>query len=134
MKWLRSNVKSGSRVALFALAIQFVLSFGHFHPIAANAAPVIATAVTLTVPDLAAPPAGGSAEKQRPSSDDSDQQPADGCAICAVMSAAHHVLFTAPPPLLLPQAVEFSYRRGGTEFIDVKPVHPAFQSRAPPSS
>ncbi|MGH6751213.1 MAG: DUF2946 domain-containing protein, partial [Bradyrhizobium sp.] len=31
MKWFRNNVKHGSRLALLALAIQFVLSFGHFH-------------------------------------------------------------------------------------------------------
>ena len=30
MNWFRSR-QTGSRLALFALAIQFVLSFGHFH-------------------------------------------------------------------------------------------------------
>ncbi len=41
MKWFRSNIKHGSRLALLALAIQFVLSFGHFHGVAAEAAPTI---------------------------------------------------------------------------------------------
>ena len=36
MKWFRSNIKTGSRLALFALAIQFALSFGHFHEAAAQ--------------------------------------------------------------------------------------------------
>ena len=31
MKWFRSKVRFGSRLALFALAMQFLLSFGHFH-------------------------------------------------------------------------------------------------------
>jgi len=31
MKWVRSNIKYGSRLALFALALQFSLAFGHFH-------------------------------------------------------------------------------------------------------
>jgi len=31
MKWFRSNIKHGSRLALFALALQLALSFGHFH-------------------------------------------------------------------------------------------------------
>ena len=41
MKWFRSNIKHGSRLALFALAVQFALSFGHFHGIAAQAAPAV---------------------------------------------------------------------------------------------
>ena len=39
MKWFRRNIKTGSRLALFALALQFVLSFGHFHFNTAQAAP-----------------------------------------------------------------------------------------------
>ena len=41
MKWFRKRLKGGSRLALFALAIQFALSFGHFHGIAAQAAPAM---------------------------------------------------------------------------------------------
>ena len=37
MKWFRKHLKHGSRLALFALAIQFGLSFGHFHEAAAQA-------------------------------------------------------------------------------------------------
>src|SRR5437868_6364229 len=39
MNWFRKHVKGGSRLALLALALQFALSFGHFHGIAAKAAP-----------------------------------------------------------------------------------------------
>jgi hypothetical protein len=39
MKWFRSNVRHGSWLALFALAIQVLLSFGHFHGNSAQAAP-----------------------------------------------------------------------------------------------
>ena len=41
MNWFRKHLKHGSRLALFALAVQFALSFGHFHGIAAQAAPVV---------------------------------------------------------------------------------------------
>ena len=37
MKWFRSNIKHGSRLALLALALQFGLSFGHFHASAQSA-------------------------------------------------------------------------------------------------
>jgi hypothetical protein len=46
MKWFRSNIKHGSRLALLALAVQFALSFGHFHGGAVQAAPVIQSGAT----------------------------------------------------------------------------------------
>jgi hypothetical protein len=116
MKWLRSNIKHGSRLALLALAIQFGLSFGHFHGIAAQAAPAIQQI-----------------SQQAPSNRDSDQQPADPCAICAVMALANAVLFAAPPVLLLPQAVEFLHRTTDAEFVHLDHASVAFQPRAPPA-
>ena len=136
MSWFRSNIKHGSRVALFALAIQFVLSFGHFHAIATNAAAEIQSDLTDVADEARAAPlgAGSAAQKPEPSNHDSDQQPADACAICAVISLAHTVLFATPPPLLLPQAIGLHHVETEAELIDLNSVHPAFQSRAPPIS
>src|SRR5260370_28035600 len=47
MKWFRSNIRRGSRLALFALAVQFLLSFGHFHASSAHAAPALASQLVL---------------------------------------------------------------------------------------
>jgi hypothetical protein len=124
MKWFRSNVKTGSRLALFALALQFALSFGHFHA-TAPAAPTIQSglAYVLTTADEPA------------SNPDSDQRPNDACAICAVIALAHSVLLAPPPPpLLLPQAVAFLYLATDAEFAHLSAAYPAFQSRAPPIS
>ena len=119
MTWLRSNIQHGSRLALFALAIQFALSFGHFHPVAAQAAPAI----------------GQAAQPQQPASDhDPDRQSNDGCAICAVMAMANTVTFATPPLLLLPQAVEFQYLTTDAELVQLNAVRVAFQPRAPPIS
>jgi hypothetical protein len=117
MKWFRSNIKHGSRLALLALAIQFALSFGHFHGVAAQAAPTI----QLT-------------SQQAPSGPDPDQQSTDPCAICAVMALANTVLFAAPPILLLPQAIEFLYLITDAEFVHLDSIRVAFQPRAPPAS
>jgi hypothetical protein len=117
MKWFRSNIKYGSRLALFALTIQFALSFGHFHGIAAQAAPAIQQT-----------------SQQTPSNQDSDQQPSDPCAICAVMALANVALFATPPVLLLPQAVEFLYLATDAEFVHLDHGRVAFQPRAPPAS
>jgi DUF2946 family protein len=139
MKWFRSNIKHGSRLALFALAIQFVLSFGHFHGVAARAAPAIQSGPALL--DLSY--AGGftaadavslSAQQQPASNHDSDQQSNDLCAICAVMVLANAVLFATPSLLSLPQAVEFLYLTIDAEFIHLNSARVAFQPRAPPAS
>ena len=138
MNWFRKHVKSGSRLALFALAIQFALSFGHFHGVAAQAAPAIQTG--LTNADLAiaatldAQGINSEAARQQPSNHDSDQQRTDACAICAVLSLAGNFLFATPPLLELPGAIEFLYLTTDAEFSHLGSLHPAFQSCAPPVS
>jgi hypothetical protein len=125
MKWFRSQIKLGSRLALFALAIQFALSFGHSHGIAtAQAATAIQSSVV--APDAA--------DRQPTSNHDSDQHPNDGCAICAVIALANAMLSATPPLLLLPQAAEFFYRATDAEFVDLNPARVVFQPRAPPIS
>jgi hypothetical protein len=139
MKWFRSNIKHGSRLALLALAVQFVLSFGHFHGRAAQAAPAIQSGLTQSAPSYAyglpaANAAGLSTQQPSPANHDSDQQPGDGCAICAVIALANAILFATPPLLLLPQAVEFLYQTTDAEFIHLNSTRVAFQPRAPPIS
>jgi len=118
MKWFRSNLRHGSRTALFALAIQFALSFGHFHGIAAQVAPAIQSAQ----------------QQQAPSGPEPDRHQGDNCAICAVMAMANTVLFATPPLLLPPQAIEFLYLTTDAEFVHLNAVRVAFQPRAPPVS
>jgi hypothetical protein len=139
MKWFRSNIKHGSRLALFALAVQFVFAFGHFHGVAAQAAPAIeagpAQSVSSYADRLSAPETIGQSAPQQPASNhDSDQQPNEGCAICAVIALANTVLFATPPLLLLPQAVEFLYLATDAEFVHLNSARVAFQPRAPPIS
>ena len=142
MKWFRSNIKHGSRLALLALAIQFVLSFGHFHGVAAQAAPAIQSGIqsvavspdaarALAAPDAATQSIQGQQQKQKPASDHDSN---DACAICAVIAMANAVLFSTPPLLELPQAVEFLYLTTDAEFIHLNSVRVAFQPRAPPIS
>jgi hypothetical protein len=135
MKWFRSNIKRGSRLALFALAIQFVVSFGHFHAVAAQA---IQSAPALSdlshTNDLAPSAVSESAQRQSPASPDSDQQQSDPCAICAIIALANAVLFATPPLLLLPQAIEFLYLTTDAKFVHLNSARIAFQPRAPPAS
>ena len=136
MNWFRKHVKTGSRLALFALAIQFALSFGHFHGEVARAAPAIQTGVA--DPDLAiaaALAAQGAHSEAAPAAFRPRYRSATSdCAICAVLSLANNFLFATPPLLELPQAVELLHLTTGAEFAHLGSLHPAFQSRAPPVS
>jgi hypothetical protein len=131
MNWFREHVKSGSRLALLALAIQFALSFGHFHGEIARAAPAIQAG--LAEADLAAAAQAQPEAAQQPSGHDGDQHASD-CAICAVLSAAKNFLFAALPPLALPEAIGLLDLTTGAEFAHLGAPHPAFRSRAPPLS
>ena len=147
MKWFRANIRHGSRLALLALAIQFVLSFGHFHAIAADATQP-QTRIHLAKLSSDAGRASGvamvkrviqstqaKAQPQQPASGhDSGGQPDDACAICAVVAMANAVLFATPPLLPLPQATEFLYRSTDAEFVHLAAFRVAFQPRAPPIS
>lgn len=135
MKWFRSNIKHGSRLALLALALQFGLSFGHFHASAQEALTVQSVAAQSDVTAaLVAPDPVDQSAQQPPSHNDTDQHPANACATCAVLALASTVLFATPPILLLPQAVELLRLATDAEFIHMNSAHVAFQPRAPPLS
>ena len=131
MKWFRSNIKHGSRLALFALVVQFALSFGHFHWRAAQAAPAMQSGL---ISSVSTADAIGEDAQQPASNHDPDQQRGDVCAICAVLALANAMLFATPPLLLLPQAIEILYLSTGAEFAHLNSACVAFQPRAPPVS
>jgi hypothetical protein len=131
MKWFRSNIKTGSRLALFALAIQFALSFGHFHEAAAQTVQIGPTNAELAHVAL---DAAGGVQQQHPSDHDNEQHTAHACVICAVTSLANNFLFATSPLLELPQAIALLHLATDAEFAHLGSLHPAFQSRAPPAS
>lgn len=123
MGWVRGHIRHGAVIALAALALQFVLSFGHVHldgirPVSVHAA---ARHVALTqVPDRA--PA------QNPGDND------DYCAICASIYLASTSLVAHAPPLPVPLV---SHRIAHALSADRSVIAPrlvAFQSRAPPAA
>jgi hypothetical protein len=121
MKWFRSNIRRVSHLALFALAIQFAASFGHFHALAAANNLTVQTTQSLSAP--------------QPASDQgSPEHQGDICDICAVMAMANTALFATPPVVLLPLTIAFSYMRAAAEFVRVAHLRVAFQPRAPPVS
>jgi uncharacterized iron-regulated membrane protein len=148
MKWFRLNIRRVSRLALSALAIQFLLSFGHFHGSYAQAAPALADAkqsglhgtVQFAATHSDALDRASLADASRPvrsktSSDhERDGRPTDDCAICAVMTQANATVGANPPYVQAPQAAAFLYLTADAGFVDPDSARVAFQPRAPPIS
>ncbi len=121
MRSVRSTRRFGGWLALAALALQMVVSFGHVHLDAVHrAAPLVATA-------------GASAQAARPSPTPQPQNDADDyCAICASIFLAATSFVPQAPQLPVPfgsERVELSFV---VAFNVVEPRRVLFQSRAPP--
>jgi len=123
MTWVRSRARQGAVLALLALAIQLVLSFGHVH------ADGLAHATPLTV-------ASGKVGVSFPAgpSSDRDNPAVDACAICATVAMAGTVLAATPPALVLPVAFIVAPATHPHAVDLAQPSRAAFRSRAPPRS
>ena len=132
MKWFRSNIRHGARLAIFAMLVQFALTFGHSHWFA-QAAPLAQSQLTDSAKSIASPDSAA-VQKQSPANPDREQPGEDNCAICALVAMAGTVVFATPPLLHLPHAVELLYRTTDVEFLHLESAGSAFQPRAPPAS
>ncbi|MDF0520989.1 DUF2946 domain-containing protein [Bradyrhizobium yuanmingense] len=137
MKWFRSNIRHGARLALFAMLVQFALTFGHSHWFA-QAAPLAQSSVQQTDTkdgiDGVAASDRAAVQKQSPGSPDREHSGEDNCAICAIIAMAGAIVSATPPVLLLPQAIELLRRSLDAEFAHLTSTGTAFQPRAPPAS
>jgi hypothetical protein len=129
MHWLRSRIQLGSWAALFALATQLTLSFGHWHVNGAHAGPVLASrgleSIIQSPTEQVVPPAVPVQHHPRTVTD-------DFCAICAVMQLVG--VAAEPPALALPGSIQRVKLVAGTEFASAFPRYPFFQARAPPDA
>jgi hypothetical protein len=118
MRWFRANKTFCCRLALFALAVQFVLAFGHIHHEDIYGSTRPAAAITAAMPDGSQPlPA---------------KHTDDYCAICATMSLLGNS-FVAAAPTLPPPAASYAIEQfDRVAAIFIAPRRAAFQSRAPP--
>jgi hypothetical protein len=121
MRWVRTIRRCGSWLALAALALQIVLSFGHLHLEKLRSGPAAAT-----VADSKAP-APQPSPSQHPTNDADDY-----CAICATINLTSTSFLPEAPPLPVPfvsQTIEHFHH---VAFVFIAPQRTAFQSRAPP--
>jgi len=123
MGWFRSNVRSGAWCALFALAVQLALLFGHIHLDGLEQHP--ADAVGLSAQAQAA---------DEPALPDHPEGEADRhfCFVCRLIHLADTVVPAASPSLPLP-IIATHLRLAinvDREHAAARPSH--FQARAPP--
>jgi hypothetical protein len=122
MRWFRTNIRFGSRLALFALAVQIVLSFGHVH---------LSDLVGTSGANAIVAGDAGSPAKNTPGHEPGT--PADpGCAICALIQLAS----TSTPstaPVLLPPTLLRLFKLDAPEQAALAAAAPSsFRARAPP--
>jgi hypothetical protein len=121
MHWFRSHTSHGSLLALIALVLNLVLSFGHIHAIIGGQRNgLIATAVT--------PFDGGQTGHH------DDGLADDRCPICKATSVLANALASGPPAMAHPIAHIAVDRTAELAVAFFEPSRTAFQSRAPPVS
>ena len=128
MRWIRSHVRLGSWCALFALAVQVVVSFGHAHRADFGwPSGFVPASIAFSTEQPATP---------LPTAPSAPSKPGglgfDYCAICAVMNLAASAVPAAAPGLPVPIV------RGVLRFSTIPDIslaelpHFLFQARAPP--
>jgi hypothetical protein len=125
MIWVRSKVRGVAWLALFALALQLVVSFGHTH----GGDFGVASAVAADQSHAGSPSGPVPAP---PADRDRGSTPDDGCAICASIALAGTLILTPPPALAVPvraKRVRFALVQAD---IPSGPARISFQARGPP--
>ena len=121
VRWVRTNRRWSSWLALAAMALQLVLSFGHIHLERLASGSVITEMTAFEASSAQQNPA------QHPANEADDY-----CAICATIHLASSSFLPDAPLLPVPIASRTIEHFGNFNFILVSPRRAAFQSRAPP--
>jgi hypothetical protein len=124
MGWIRANLRFGSWCALFALAIQLVVSFGHVHGIGAPSPWQVSASGQADPVGLNAP--SGPSKPAVPA--------VDYCAICAVISLAGSIVPPAVPAIPLPARDSHLLVWTSAEPFLAAASYRPWQARAPPQA
>jgi hypothetical protein len=127
MDWFRSRSKWGSYLALFALALQLALTFGHVH---------VDRAVTISADGSTVATADASNTAQVTPTDPTDRHDRadDRCPICTLIHLAGALVLAEPPSLPLPDISARPPSEPPLAFDFPSPQRPLFAARAPPTA
>ncbi|HZP76725.1 MAG TPA: hypothetical protein VFB45_11320 [Pseudolabrys sp.] len=119
MRWIRRNRQWGGRLALFALALQLILSFGHVH----------AEDLGLAAPAAVSQAQGASGGNSTPSH---SRDAHDICAICVTLNLTAASSLPTVAALVLPVAREWDWPADIAATRAAFDLTASFQARAPP--
>jgi len=125
MNWFRSRIRSAAKLALFALALQMIASFGHLHRDDLGLPPLAGTdqmSVASTTAPGSQAPAG---QQHQPASD-------DYCPICASIALLATWMPALPPMLVTPEPIRRVWAPLASLQSPPTQFSLSFQARAPP--
>jgi hypothetical protein len=124
MNWFRAKIRPFAQLALFALAVQMVVSFGHMHRDDLGL-PSLATAHWAHPPAAAQALTGPADRDQYPLSD-------DYCPICASMVLLATGAPSLPPVIVAPPPISRVWSSPAPLYLAATQGIFSFQARAPP--
>jgi hypothetical protein len=124
MRYFRSNIRFGAFCALFALAIQLLLSFGHVH---AGASARLSASLPLSMAGVNQPTPDDPAVPSKQTG-----LAGDYCAICAQIELAGSLVPATGPVSLVPDPISRAHPGTSAGPALTASSHLFFQARAPP--
>ncbi len=129
MRWIRANLKITAWCAFFALAVQLILSFGHFHRngigLGSISPSLLASSADQAIPE-AIDASGGPSKPTVPA--------VVYCGVCAVVNLAGSVVPPATPAVPLPAVDSCTLAWPIAETSLTPPLYLYAQARAPPQA
>jgi hypothetical protein len=130
MRWCRSSQRFGGCMALFALWLQFTVSFAHIHP--KDFISPSDTALLGLVSSAQFSTIGPTSRATLSSSDHGNRLPQDECAICASIYLISSALIGQSPALTVPVFFNSVFLPSIGEFDFQIARYFSFRTRAPP--
>jgi hypothetical protein len=129
MYWFRSHSRLSSGLAIFSLALQLALSFGHIHLRDIVGSTHASTSVAAAT---AAPRSGEQPARATPTDRTSHEHEDEYCAVYALNNLLGSAQITQPPPRPLPCLFRFVGLFAGHEADLAESHHGLSRARAPP--
>ena len=129
MRWFRSHSRLSSGLAIFSLALQLTLSFGHIH---LRDLLRTAHASTSVAASTAAPRSDEQHARATPTDRTSHEHEDEYCAVYAINNLLGTAQITQPPPLPLPCLFRFVGLSAGYDADLAELHHGLSRARAPP--
>ena len=126
MRWFRCRIRSGTWLALFALAFQMAISLGHIHRDDLGLPPLPSGDEIQSIAAVAQSTAGRTDQGHSPDQD-------DYCPICASMMLVATAIPSVPPVLTEPAPASYVWPARRQDYGLTPKLALSFRARGPPT-